>query len=144
MSCRVPVSSGPKSFRHRQFYARLSAAAQDPRGHFPERNFAAPRRVDRDTPTTCDWCDEQAAPARRRASVGGVISDLVLGTMMFGTTVDRATSFAILDRYLEAGGDLLDTANCYAFWADGGTGEGQSERLLGERLRSPPAVCATR
>lgn len=62
-------------------------------------------------------------------------SALTLGTMMFGTTIDRETAFAVLDRYIEAGGTFLDTANCYAFWADGGTGE-ESERLLGEWLRS--------
>lgn len=63
------------------------------------------------------------------------VSELTLGTMMFGTTVDRATSFAILDRFAEAGGTLIDTANCYAFWAPGGTGE-ESERIVGEWLRS--------
>ena len=47
--------------------------------------------------------------------------DLVLGTMYFGTRTDEATSFAMLDRYVEAGGRVLDTANCYSFWtvADG-------------------------
>lgn len=62
------------------------------------------------------------------------VSALCLGTMMFGTTVDRATSFAILDRFVEAGGTFLDTANCYAFWAPDGSG-GESEELLGEWLR---------
>jgi aryl-alcohol dehydrogenase-like predicted oxidoreductase len=63
------------------------------------------------------------------------VSELCLGTMMFGTTIDQRTAFEILDRYLEAGGTFLDTANCYAFWADGGTGA-ESETLLGEWLRS--------
>jgi aryl-alcohol dehydrogenase-like predicted oxidoreductase len=64
-----------------------------------------------------------------------VSSELVLGTMMFGTTVDRRTSFAILDRFVEAGGMTLDTANCYAFWADGGDGS-ESETLVGEWLQT--------
>lgn len=63
------------------------------------------------------------------------VSALCLGTMYFGTKVDEETSFAILDRYVAAGGTFLDTANCYAFWADGGTGA-ESEELLGRWLRS--------
>lgn len=61
------------------------------------------------------------------------VSQFCLGTMYFGTTVPQDEAFAILDRYAEAGGNLLDTANCYAFWADGGTGE-ESERLIGRWL----------
>ena len=40
---------------------------------------------------------------------------LSLGAMRFGTTTDEATSFAILDRYVEAGGTFIDTSNNYAF-----------------------------
>lgn len=69
-----------------------------------------------------------------------MISDLVLGTMYFGTRTDRATSFALLDRFVEAGGTTLDTANCYAFWASGTGHGGQSEALLGEWLRANPGV----
>lgn len=58
------------------------------------------------------------------------VSSLCLGTMFFGTTVDEATAFRLLDQYVEAGGTFLDTANCYAFWADNGTGD-ESEALLG-------------
>ncbi|MCC3765894.1 aldo/keto reductase [Glycomyces sp. TRM65418] len=61
------------------------------------------------------------------------VSRYCLGTMYFGTTVPRDTAYAILDRYADAGGNLLDTANCYAFWADGGTGA-ESERLIGRWL----------
>jgi aryl-alcohol dehydrogenase-like predicted oxidoreductase len=56
---------------------------------------------------------------------------LILGAMNFGTTVDEATSFALLDRFVERGGEWIDTADCYTFWAsDSGFG-GQSEELLG-------------
>ncbi|MFD0200319.1 MULTISPECIES: aldo/keto reductase [Saccharothrix] len=58
---------------------------------------------------------------------------VALGTMYFGTTVDEATSRAILDRFVERGGRLIDTANCYAFWVPGGTGE-ESERVIGRWL----------
>jgi aryl-alcohol dehydrogenase-like predicted oxidoreductase len=63
------------------------------------------------------------------------VSVLSLGAMLFGTATDEATSFAILDRYVEAGGTFIDTANNYAFWADMSQG-GHSERLLGKWRRS--------
>lgn len=69
-----------------------------------------------------------------------MISDLVLGTMYFGTRTDRATSYALLDRFVAAGGTTLDTADCYAFWvSDTGHG-GQSEALLGDWLRTDPGL----
>src|SRR3990170_4944834 len=65
---------------------------------------------------------------------------LVLGAMKFGTTVDEATSFALLDRFVERGGEWIDTADCYAFWAsDSGYG-GDSERLLGRWLAARPGI----
>ena len=60
--------------------------------------------------------------------------------MYFGTRTDRATSFALLDRFVEAGGTTLDTANCYAFWASGTGHGGQSEALIGEWLRANPGL----
>jgi len=48
---------------------------------------------------------------------------LVLGAMMFGTRIDEPTSFALLDRFVEAGGEWIDTADCYSFWASD-TGHG--------------------
>lgn len=67
-------------------------------------------------------------------------SELILGAMYFGTRTDRATSYALLDRFVEAGGTTIDTANCYAFWAgDTGAG-GQSEALLGDWLRANPGL----
>ena len=62
------------------------------------------------------------------------VSALSLGTMHFGTATDEATSFAILDRYVEAGGTFIDTADNYAFWT--GTQGGESEELLGRWRRS--------
>ncbi|WP_309093391.1 aldo/keto reductase [Streptomyces sp.] len=63
------------------------------------------------------------------------VSVLALGAMLFGSVTDEATSFALLDRYAEAGGTFIDTSDNYAFWADGGQG-GQSEELLGRWRRS--------
>lgn len=69
-------------------------------------------------------------PATRRE-----VSVLSLGAMLFGSATDEATSYAILDRYVEAGGTFIDTSDNYAFWQDGGQG-GQSEELLGRWRRS--------
>ncbi|HEX8870797.1 MAG TPA: aldo/keto reductase, partial [Lentzea sp.] len=63
------------------------------------------------------------------------VSALCLGTMYFGTTVDEERAFAVLDRFVEAGGNFIDTANTYSFWVDGGTGV-ESEELLGRWLKS--------
>ncbi|SEP37646.1 aldo/keto reductase [Amycolatopsis saalfeldensis] len=63
------------------------------------------------------------------------VSVLALGAMTFGTTVEQERAFAILDRFVEAGGTFLDTANNYAFWVKGTQG-GESERLLGRWRRS--------
>ncbi len=66
--------------------------------------------------------------------------DIALGTMYFGTRLDEAAGFAILDRYVELGGEWIDTSNNYSFWAsDTGFG-GQSEALLGRWLRSNPGA----
>jgi aryl-alcohol dehydrogenase-like predicted oxidoreductase len=63
------------------------------------------------------------------------VSVLALGTHLFGTLTDEATSFALLDRYVQAGGTFIDTADNYAFWVNGTQG-GESEELLGRWRRS--------
>lgn len=62
------------------------------------------------------------------------VSRLVLGTMHFGTRTDEPTAHGILDRFVEAGGRTLDTANCYAFWQAADGRGGDSERVLGRWL----------
>jgi aryl-alcohol dehydrogenase-like predicted oxidoreductase len=54
--------------------------------------------------------------------------------MIMGTGTDEATSVEILDRYVGAGGNFLDTANCYAWWDRPGSLGGESEELLGRWL----------
>mgnify|MGYP000170992121 CR=1 FL=1 len=66
-------------------------------------------------------------------TTGEDVSALCLGTMYFGSSVDEATSFRILDRYYEAGGRFLDTANIYATWVEGHD-EPASEPLLARWL----------
>jgi aryl-alcohol dehydrogenase-like predicted oxidoreductase len=58
------------------------------------------------------------------------VSVLSLGAMRFGTLTDEETSFAILDRYVAAGGNFIDTANNYLYFVNGTQG-GESESLLG-------------
>ncbi|WP_433890644.1 aldo/keto reductase [Streptomyces sp. CA-111067] len=65
---------------------------------------------------------------------------LVLGAMLFGTVQDERRSFEILDHFVDAGGVWIDTADCYAFWADPTGFGGQSEALLGRWLASRPGV----
>lgn len=67
-------------------------------------------------------------------------SPLVLGAMMFGTTIDEDTSFALLDRFVERGGSWIDTADCYSFWASASGQGGDSERVLGRWLAARPGV----
>lgn len=65
---------------------------------------------------------------------GVAVSALCLGCMYFGSSISEPQSFQLLDRYLDAGGSFLDTANNYAFWVDGCQG-GESERLLGRWMQ---------
>lgn len=61
------------------------------------------------------------------------VAPLALGVAGFGTGVDRQRAVQLLEAFLAAGGDLVDTAHCYAFWLPGGLG--QSERVLGQAIR---------
>ena len=56
---------------------------------------------------------------------------LVLGGNVFGWTADKATSFDILDAFIDAGFNAVDTANVYSRWIPGHTG-GESETMIGE------------
>ena len=58
---------------------------------------------------------------------------LVLGGNVFGWTADKATSFTLLDRFVERGGAMIDTADVYSAWVDGHKG-GESETVIGEWL----------
>ncbi|GAA4608011.1 aldo/keto reductase [Actinoallomurus liliacearum] len=70
---------------------------------------------------------------QRTLADGTTVSALCLGAMWFGTRTDEATAFAILDRFVEAGGSVIDTADNYAFWTENGAG-GESEAVLGRWL----------
>lgn len=63
------------------------------------------------------------------------ISPLVLGGNVFGWTADKARSFELLDRFVEAGLETIDTADIYSGWVPGNVG-GESESILGEWMQS--------
>lgn len=73
-------------------------------------------------------------------TVMDMIDNLALGAMWFGTVVDERRSFEILDRFVDAGGVWIDTADCYSFWVDPTGFGGQSEAVLGRWLASRPGV----
>lgn len=69
---------------------------------------------------------------RRLGSAGVQVSEFALGTMTFGAEADRSTSHAILDAFVEAGGNLIDTADVY--------GPATSEDFVGSWLEARPDV----
>jgi aryl-alcohol dehydrogenase-like predicted oxidoreductase len=69
---------------------------------------------------------------------GFSIAPLVLGTNVFGWTADEATSFAVLDAFVDAGFDAIDTADSYSTWVPGHQG-GESETIIGRWLARNPS-----
>lgn len=68
---------------------------------------------------------------RPLGSGGPLVSELALGTMVFGEEGDRGTSteesIRMIGRYLDAGGNHIDTANVYA--------GGRSEEIVGKAIK---------
>lgn len=67
---------------------------------------------------------------RKLGNSGAVVSAYCLGTMTFGAESDEATSIQLMDRYVEAGGNFIDTANVYS--------AGVSEEIVGRWLKHKP------
>jgi aryl-alcohol dehydrogenase-like predicted oxidoreductase len=72
---------------------------------------------------------------RRLGRTDLAIAPLVLGGNVFGWTADEKTSFALLDRFAEAGLNAIDTADSYSTWAPGNRG-GESETIIGNWMKS--------
>lgn len=66
---------------------------------------------------------------------GLAIAPLVFGGNVFGWTADEAMSFALLDRFVDAGFDAVDTADVYSAWAPGHVG-GESETIIGKWMEA--------
>ncbi|WP_425985125.1 aldo/keto reductase [Brevundimonas sp. TWP1-2-1b1] len=72
---------------------------------------------------------------RKLGSSGLDIAPLVFGGNVFGWTADEPTSFALLDGFVEAGLDAIDTADAYSRWVPGHSG-GESEVIIGKWLKA--------
>jgi aryl-alcohol dehydrogenase-like predicted oxidoreductase len=72
---------------------------------------------------------------RRLGNADIVVAPLAFGGNVFGWTADEATSFALLDAFVDAGFDLIDTADSYSAWVPGNKG-GESEAIIGRWLKS--------
>lgn len=72
---------------------------------------------------------------RQLGQSGLAITPLMLGGNVFGWTADEKASHAVLDAFVEMGGDAIDTADVYSSWVPGHEG-GESERVLGGWLKA--------
>lgn len=72
---------------------------------------------------------------RRLGRTGLKVAPLCLGGNVFGWTVDQAASEAVLDAYVEGGGNFIDTADIYSIWVEGHKG-GESETALGQWMKA--------
>src|SRR5437879_11907955 len=71
---------------------------------------------------------------RKLGRSGLRVAALCLGGNTFGWTTDQKTSEAVLDAYIEAGGNFIDTADVYSRWVPGHA-SGESETVLGTWTR---------
>ncbi|CAO3410977.1 aldo/keto reductase [Azospirillum largimobile] len=72
---------------------------------------------------------------RQLGQSGLTVSPLCFGGNVFGWTADEATSFRLLDAFVDAGFNFVDTADVYSAWAPGNTG-GESETIIGTWMKS--------
>jgi aryl-alcohol dehydrogenase-like predicted oxidoreductase len=78
--------------------------------------------------------DRYAGRITRLADTDLDVFPLCLGGNVFGWSIDEERSFAVLDAYVRAGGNFIDTADAYGRRGPGGTGE--SERIIGSWMAS--------
>jgi aryl-alcohol dehydrogenase-like predicted oxidoreductase len=71
---------------------------------------------------------------RRLGNSGLEIAPLAFGGNVFGWTIDETTSFQLLDGFVEAGFDFIDTADLYSIWKPGNKG-GESETIIGKWMK---------
>jgi aryl-alcohol dehydrogenase-like predicted oxidoreductase len=79
-----------------------------------------------------------STPKQRSLGTSGLsVSPLVLGGNVFGWTIDQKRSFEILDAFVAAGFNAIDTADSYSRWVPGHQG-GESESVIGNWLKANP------
>ena len=71
---------------------------------------------------------------RKIGKSGLEVVPFAFGGNVFGWTADEKTSFNILDAYVGAGFDFIDTADVYSAWVPGNKG-GESETIIGDWLK---------
>jgi aryl-alcohol dehydrogenase-like predicted oxidoreductase len=76
---------------------------------------------------------------RALGTTGFEIAPLVLGGNVFGWTADERTSFELLDAFVDAGLNAIDTADVYSRWLPGHQG-GESETVIGKWLKARPGA----
>lgn len=72
---------------------------------------------------------------RNLGRTGLKVSELCLGTMQWGWTADESTAYEVMDAFVEAGGNFLDTADVYSHWVEGNPG-GVSEQIIGRWMKA--------
>jgi aryl-alcohol dehydrogenase-like predicted oxidoreductase len=72
---------------------------------------------------------------RRLGNSGLKVAPICLGSMQFGWSADESASFSVMDAYVEAGGNFIDTADIYSAWAPGNPG-GVSETIIGKWMKA--------
>ncbi len=72
---------------------------------------------------------------RKLGRSGLMVYPLALGTMQFDWTTDEKNSFAVMDAFVKAGGNLIDTADIYTMWTKGNPG-GISEEIIGRWMKA--------
>lgn len=71
---------------------------------------------------------------RNLGRTGLKVSELCLGTMQWGWTASEEASWAVMDAFIAAGGNFIDTADIYSRWAEGNPG-GVSEEIIGRWMK---------
>ncbi len=74
---------------------------------------------------------------KKLGRTGLKVSELCMGSMNFGWTAPRENCAPVMDAFVEAGGNFIDTADVYSRWAPGNSG-GVAEALIGDWLKTKP------
>ena len=98
----------------------------------PNRSGSAARGAAAGGPAP--WYPRRTMEPRKLGRSGLSVTPLALGGNVFGWTADEPTSFAILDAFVAAGGNAIDTADSYSYWVPGHSG-GESETVIGRWLK---------
>lgn len=72
---------------------------------------------------------------RKLGKSGLRVYPIALGTMQFGWSCDESAAYSVMDAFVQAGGNLIDTADIYTTWSAGNPG-GVSEEIIGRWIKS--------